>query len=191
MIHRLQLAGAPHGLEIAVMEGGDGARRGLAALELDHLFETLLPGHAIVRLSGGRPVVRGRGDLHVSLSHAQGTSVLAAAPFPVGIDIEPVDPDLDALAIDPALFGARDFAFLQAQAGAARRAHFYRLWTLKEARLKRFGRTLASDPLPELLTGDADPGSAALEGRLGTDMSTGWLTRAGQRYCVGVCWGTA
>jgi phosphopantetheinyl transferase len=191
VIRRLLLPETPPGLEIAVGEGVDGARRGLAAHELDQLVETLLPGRAIVRLSDGRPMVQGRDDMHLSLGHAEGATVLAVAPFPVGVDIEPVDHGLDELAIGPELLGARDFAFLQAQAGAARRAHFYRLWTLKEARLKRFGRTLATDPLPQLLTCDANPSSVALEGRLGADMSTGWLTQAGQRYCVGVCWGTA
>ncbi len=191
MISRLLLPGTPPGLEVAVAEASDGARRGLASHELDTLIETLLPGRAIVRLADGKAMVRGCDDLHLSLSHAQGTTVLAVAPFPVGIDIECVDPELDALAIDPDLFGVRDFAFLQAQAGAARRAHFYRLWTLKEARLKRFGRSLASDPLPQLLQDDAGPSAPVLEGRLGPDMSTGWLSRAGQRYCVGVCWDAA
>ncbi len=93
------------------------------------------------------PVVRGRDDVHLSLSHAAGATVLAVAPFAIGIDIECVDPELDALAIDPELFGPRDYAFLQGQAEPTRLRHFYRLWTLKEARLKRFGRNLAERPL--------------------------------------------
>ena len=182
MIHRLQPAGAPHGLQVAVAEGADDMRRGLATRELDRLIAALLPDRSIVRLAGGRPAVGGRDDLHVSLSHAAGATALAVAPLPVGLDVECVDPELDALAIDPDLFGPRDFAFLQEQPKTARVEHFYRLWTLKEARLKRFGRSLVDSALPDILTDD---------GRIGTDMSTTWLTTASKRYCVGLCWGAA
>jgi hypothetical protein len=164
VIHRLQPAGAPHGLQVAVAEGADDMRRGLATRELDRLIAALLPDRSIVRLAGGRPAVGGRDDL------------------PVGLDVECVDPELDALAIDPDLFGPRDFAFLQEQPKTARVEHFYRLWTLKEARLKRFGRSLVDSALPDILTDD---------GRIGTDMSTTWLTTASKRYCVGLCWGAA
>jgi hypothetical protein len=105
VISRLQLACAPQGLEVAVAEGADATRRGLASRELDQLIETLLPSQTVVRLAEGRPVVRGRDDLHLSLSHAVGATALAVAPFRVGVDIECVDSGLDALAIDPELFG--------------------------------------------------------------------------------------
>jgi len=178
MIHRLELAGAPPGLAVAVAQGADAGRRGVAVSELDRLIAALLPDQPVVRLSGGKPVVRGRDDVHLSLSHAAGASVLAVAPVPVGIDMECVDPELDVLAIDPDLFGPRDFAFIQQQDAATRIAHFYRLWTLKEARLKRSGRTLAETALPDIIGNSAN-------------MSAGWLTLASQRYCVGVCWAGA
>jgi hypothetical protein len=56
---------------------------------------------------------------------------------------------------------------------------FYRLWTLKEAWLKRGGCTLAQTELPEVIGSD---------GRLDAGMSTDWLDVAGRRYCVGICW---
>jgi hypothetical protein len=179
MIRLLKLPGAPQALKIAAAGGAEGARRGVAARELDRLIDTLLPGRAIVRLAGGRPVVRGADDIHMSLSHATGATALAAAPFPVGIDLECVDPELDALAVGPDLLGARDFAFLASQAEAKRLEHFYRLWTLKEAWLKRGGCTLAQTELPEVIGSD---------GRLDVGMSTDWLDVAGRRYCVGICW---
>jgi len=182
MMHRLQLADAPQGLKIAVMEGGNSVRRGLAADELDRLIAALLPGQPLVRLAGGRPVVRGRDDLHLSLSHTVGATALAVAPFPIGIDMECIDPELDALAIAPELFGPRDFAFVQQQDAASRLEHFYRLWTLKEARLKRLGRTLADTSLPEIVSHD---------GELAADMATSLLTLGTKRYGVGVCWGGA
>lgn len=183
MMHRLELAGAPQGLKIAVMEGGNSVRRGVAADELDRLIAALLPGQPVVRLASGRPVVRGRDDLHLSLSHAAGATALAVAPFAIGIDIERVEPDVDALAIAPELFSAHDFAFLKAQHAATRHEHFYRLWTLKEARLKRSGHTLADiKKLPEIIQQD---------GSFDTNVATGLLTLGAKRYCVGVCWGAA
>lgn len=181
MMHHLQLAGAPQDLKIAVMAGADGLRRGVGADELSRLITALLPGQPVVRVASGRPVVRGRDDLHLSLAHAAGVTALAVAPFPVGIDIEGVDPELDVLAIAPDLFGPRDFAFVQQQDAASRLEHFYRLWTLKEARLKRLGRTLADAELPEIIEQD---------GRLGADVATSLLTLGMERYCVGVCWGS-
>ncbi len=180
MIHRLQLAGAPQGLTVAVAEGGGGVRRGLTARELDRLIAALLPDQRVVRLSDGRPMVRGRDDLHLSLSHAPGATALAVAPFALGVDIEFVDSELDVLAIDPDLFGRRDFAFLEKHDAASRLERFYQLWTLKEAYLKRLGRTLAETGLPEIVDS---------EGHVGAGMSTGWLARGGKRYCVGACWG--
>jgi hypothetical protein len=183
MIHRLRLAGAPDGLQIAVMESGDGARRGLSGREVDQLLAALLPDQPpdqpVVRLAGGQPVARGRDDLHLSLSHALGATALAVAPFPLGIDIEGVDPDLDASEIASELFGANDLAYLNAQPAAVRPEHFTRLWTLKEARLKRYGLTLAEAALPEIVAHD---------GRIGAGMATRLLTLGVRRYCVGVSW---
>jgi 4'-phosphopantetheinyl transferase superfamily len=187
MIHRLQLShlqlsGAPRGLQVAVAEGADKLRRGLATDELDRLTEALLPGVPLVRLAGGQPVVRGRDDLHLSLSHAAGATALAVAPVPVGVDIEWMDPGLNVLAIGADLFSLRDFAFIEVQDAAGRVEQFYRLWTLKEARLKRSGRTLADSELPEILGAD---------GRQSADMATHFVTLGAKRYCVGVCWGAA
>ena len=188
VIETIALAGAPRGLQVAVALGGGGRGAGPRGLEL--LLATLLPGRALVRLPGGRPVVRGTAGLHVSLSHAAGATALAVAPCTVGVDIERVDPALDALAIDADVFGPRDYAFLQRQPQGVRCEQFYRLWTLKEARLKRHGRTLADGPLPEIL-GEARLPGPRLSGPLGADMSTGWLAVGSERYCVGVCWDAA
>ncbi len=181
-MHTVELAGTPDGLRIAVMQGGDGARRGLAAEELERLIAASLPDQPVARLKGGQPVIRGRDNLHVSLAHAIGASALAVAPFPLGIDIECVEPELDVSEIAPNIFGGRDLEFLQAHDGAARIEQFYRLWTLKEACLKRLGLSLAQAPLPDIVGPD---------GRIGAGMSTGWLMLGRRGYCVGVCWDAA
>jgi 4'-phosphopantetheinyl transferase len=152
-------------------------RRGLAPAELDRLLDLLLPGRTIERAASGQPTVRGQGGLMLSLSHAVGATAVAFAPFPVGIDIERCEADADALAIDAELFGKRDHAFLAALDGEGRRDAFYRLWTLKEARLKRLGRGLADSALPDI---------ASLAG---DDMGTAWLDAPAGRYCLGLCWG--
>jgi hypothetical protein len=176
-VRRVHFAGAPAGLDAIVAEGADTARRGLAPGELESLLELMLPGRVVRRSSDGRPTVCGQDGLVLSLSHAAGATALAVAPFPVGIDIESCEPDFDALAIDAELLGERDYAFLAAQDRERQGDAFYRLWTLKEARLKRFGRTLADSALPDI---------AALAG---DDMSTAWLDASARRYCLGLCWG--
>jgi 4'-phosphopantetheinyl transferase superfamily len=180
IIRVLQPPGAPKALKVAVAEGAESTRRGLPPGEIDRLFEALLPGRAIVRRAGGGPVARGADDIYLSVSHAASASALAVAPFPVGIDLERVDPDFDPLSIDPVVFGARDLAFVKMQAEAARRDHYYRLWTLKEARLKHLGRTLADGPLPDILGDNAPPG---------VGMTSVWLAQSGNRYCLSACWG--
>jgi hypothetical protein len=171
--HRLNLPGVPEQLQGVVAIGQNASRRGLAPHELEQLFNCLLPGRALVRNVGGQPVVRGSG-LHISLSHAEGLTVLALAPFPVGIDVERIDPEFDVLEFDPDLFGMEDFRELETCEAGSRCDHFYRLWTLKEAHLKRQGRSLVCDPLPNV--------SGA------PNTSTAWITRPTGRYCVGVSW---
>ena len=173
----VNFAGAPAGLKAVVAEGADTTRRGLAPAELDRLLELMLPGRAVRRMPDGRPAVRGQGGRMLSLSHAVGATALAIAPFPVGIDIERCEPNVDALAIEAKLFGERDHAFLAAQDRDRQGDAFYRLWTLKEARLKRFGLSLGDNELPDI---------ASLAG---DDMRTAWLDAPARRYCVGVCWG--
>lgn len=172
-IHRLDLPGAPEQLHGVVAIGQNASRRGLAPRELEQLFDCLLPGRVVVRNVGGQPVVRGSG-LHISLSHAEGLSALVRAPFPVGIDVERVDPEFDVLEFDPDLFGVQDFRELETFEASSRSDHFYRMWTLKEAHLKRQGRSLVCDPLPNV--------SGA------PNTSTAWITCPTGRHCVGVSW---
>lgn len=174
--HHLDVPGAPEQLQAVMAIGANASRRGVAPHELDRLFDHILPGRVVVREAGGRPIVRGS-RLHISLSHADGVSALAFAPFPVGIDVECVDPELDVLEFDPDLFGKQDFRALETCDAAVRRDHFYRLWTAKEAHLKLCGRNLLSDPLP-IVSG-------------APNTSTAWIARPAGRYCVGVSWSSS
>jgi phosphopantetheinyl transferase len=185
---RLRLPAAPKSLQIVVAHGDDASRRGLAPHELDCLMEMMLPGRTIMRGAQGPPRVRGADGLQISLSHAAATTALAVAPFPVGIDIERIDPDLDPLTIDAELFGPNDFAFLERQSEALRQDHFYRLWTLKEARLKQLGCDLASAELPQIVISADDTTVAGLDKSAGGGMAAAWLSRADNRFCVAACW---
>ena len=120
----------------------------------------------------GRPAVRDRAGLHVSLSHSRGLVAAAAGWAPVGVDVEltrgrPFDDSLLAHALAPAE---------QAQVRAARDpgAAFLRHWMRKEALIKvglttlgtmARGRPLRSSP-PGGTVGRAGP-SAAGQSRFG------------------------
>ncbi|MET8813818.1 4'-phosphopantetheinyl transferase superfamily protein [Streptomyces sp. NPDC004549] len=83
----------------------------------------------------GRPAVRGRPDLTVSLSHAPGVVASAAGHHPVGVDIEP-------LGAAPLPDGAMDHVLAPAEqrrvaeAGPAAQAVFLRSWVRKESLIK-------------------------------------------------------
>ena len=105
------------------------AMAGTQALGLPSLPE-------ISREAGGKPFFPSRPDVCFSLSHSRGAAVCAVHNRPVGVDIEKIRPAPARLA-----------------AGMADEA-FFRLWTAKEATIKRQGlgveallRPMEPDPL--------------------------------------------
>lgn len=108
------------------------------------------PGH-------GRPQVRGRPSVHLSLGHVRGVVVAAADTAPIGVDLEPPRaPDL----LEPA---AR-LALGPAERRLVRRADdpsaaFLRLWVGKESLVKAGALSLdamAGADLSDLLAGSPD-----------------------------------
>jgi 4'-phosphopantetheinyl transferase len=86
------------------------------------------------RLPGGKPVL---GGWHFSVSHAGGWVVVAAAAFPVGVDVEDLGRD-----VAPALarrLAPEERAWLEPWSGE----RFLELWTKKEACLKWLGTGVA------------------------------------------------
>ena len=80
----------------------------------------------IAREPGGKPYFPGRPDICFNLSHSHGAAVCALHDKPVGIDVEKLRPAPRRLAGD-----LGDEAF-------------FRLWTAKEATIKRRGQSAAA-----------------------------------------------
>ncbi|MFJ8827545.1 4'-phosphopantetheinyl transferase family protein [Streptomyces sp. NPDC102467] len=85
----------------------------------------------------GRPLLAGRPDVHLSLSHTDGVVAAAAGRVPVGIDVERLGRTHGPGAMDRALTAA-ERALVTAAADPGRA--FLRQWVRKEALIK-IGRT--------------------------------------------------
>ncbi|MFD6417198.1 4'-phosphopantetheinyl transferase family protein [Streptomyces sp. NPDC060194] len=89
----------------------------------------------------GRPAVEGV-PLHFSLSHSDGTAVLAFASLPVGADVERLPEERVVGDVAPHLH-PREAAELSALDDSARPGGFARVWARKEAYVKGLGIGLA------------------------------------------------
>lgn len=125
--------------------GQEGSQRELAcrllALALEREYG-LRQMPEIAREPGGKPYFPGRPDICFNLSHSHGAAVCALHDKPVGIDVEKLRPAPPRLAE-----GMEDEAF-------------FRLWTAREAAVKRRGegigallRPMEPDPLCRRLEG--------------------------------------
>ncbi len=115
------------------------------------------------------------GGLHVSLSHSAGFVACAVAGQPMGVDIECPARERDLLALAESLYPP-DFVGELAQCdAAARRARFFRRWTLDEARGKADGRGLRMHALKSQAWRAASHDEA--DG-WSWDVSGGWLAVA-------------
>lgn len=92
---------------------------------------------ALAEADGGRVLL-------FNLSHAGDWILIAlAAGQAVGVDVEPIRPDLDFLPIARTQFSPEEIAALAAEAPGAQVNAFFRCWTRKEAYLKARGQGLA------------------------------------------------
>lgn len=97
--------------------------------------------------SGGRPVLRGRQDVGVSISHS-GTWVMAgvAREADIGVDVEIVTAVFDQPALERRACSPEERRSLRGHSRLARRRIMADLWTMKEAVLKAQGVGLLTDP---------------------------------------------
>jgi 4'-phosphopantetheinyl transferase len=90
----------------------------------------------------GKPLLHPaeQSDLEFNLSHSHGRLLVAVCRgFPVGIDIERIDPAIDPLELAEHGLPAEGRRRLRAAAPEGRHDLFFRLWTRREACLKAFG----------------------------------------------------
>jgi 4'-phosphopantetheinyl transferase len=109
-----------------------------------------------------------------NLTHSQGRALVAVSDGrDVGIDLEKVKPDVQALAIARRYFAAAELADIEGRPAALQADRFYRYWVAKEALLKGAGLGLRF-PIDEFAVQfDADDASARVRiqppSRLGGD----------------------
>jgi 4'-phosphopantetheinyl transferase len=97
----------------------------------------------------GKPELHGdfAAVLNFNLAHSGGWALLAvAAGTAVGVDLERIDPHIDCRAIAAGFFDADERNLCAGFSEARQRRGFYRLWTGKEAALKRSGHGFAAEP---------------------------------------------
>lgn len=97
-----------------------------------------------LRTAKGKPYLP-QGNIHFSLSHSGHRALLAVAKTElIGVDIEEIKAARDLLGIAESYYHPQEFAYLQTLNEEARREHFYRFWTLKEAFLKAIGAGISA-----------------------------------------------
>lgn len=138
----------------------------------------------------GRPVLLGHDGVHFSLSHAADVAVVAVAPTPVGVDVEPLAAPSVAEELAPRLHPL-ERAEIEAAGppGSPARAEvFTRIWVRSEAYLKAIGTGLGRDPALDYLglsaTGPLPDGWRITEPELGSEL--GPELGAGHRVAVAV-----
>lgn len=118
-------------------------------LPLEHLRGERMGSHALpeplpamARTRQGKPYFPGRPDLHFSLSHSRGLSLCALSDVPVGADIEFVRPR--RAQFPRYTLSDREYAWYESRGRSW--DDFYRLWTMKEARVKCTGEGIFHRP---------------------------------------------
>lgn len=98
--------------------------------------------------ANGKPVLSGRhltSDLSFNLSHTSGlVACVVSRTRDVGIDVELIDPRVEALEIASRFFSESEAAALRASVESERQARFAEIWTLKEAYVKAIGTGLST-----------------------------------------------
>ena len=129
-------AGTERPLAWRLLEAALGREYGLASLP------------EVAREPGGRPFFPSREDICFNISHSRGAAVCALHSLPVGVDVEQLRPAPRRLA------------------GDMDDETFFRLWTAKEATVKRRGQGVAA------LAGELEPDPLC---RCLEDFLPGWI----------------
>ena len=131
---------------------GRGLLRMLAGAALGRTPESLVFGVG----AQGKPWLEG---IEFSVSHSRGMVLVALCrSAAVGVDVERIDPGIDALEVANSSFAAEESAWIaRAAEGTERVQAFYDCWTCKEAVLKAHGGGLTLS-LAEFFVAPCEPG---------------------------------
>ena len=167
-----------HSALAALLSGDEQARAARFAFDRDR--QRYILSHALLRLllsrythrvaaqirfstgPHGKPAITGTGaaaeDIQFSLSHSGPYALVAVArDRALGVDVEVLKADVDALKLAQRFFAPGESALIRTCEGEARRHMFYRFWTAKEAYLKGkgVGLSLGLDRFEVLFEGDS------------------------------------
>ena len=96
------------------------------------------------RSEHGKPYLTGTGGkIEFSCSHRGELGVLATSAGPTGIDVEPVDRQLDYLQFAERSLATEEFAVISRVDASLRQMAFFNCWTGKEAYVKALGSGLS------------------------------------------------
>ena|ERR1022692_688483 len=94
--------------------------------------------------ANAKPELSEGGDLHFNLSHTEGVTVFALARHrQVGIDVERIRQDTNALELAERFFSCPEVQWLRSQPAAQHIPLFFTCWTAKEAYIKAQGEGLS------------------------------------------------
>ena len=89
----------------------------------------------------GKPFIVGHPEIHFNMSHCKEAAICVLSDKPVGVDIESIRSYNESLA----RYTMSDEEMIQIESAERRDVEFIRLWTLKEAVLKRSGEGIRND----------------------------------------------
>lgn len=166
-------------------------RRGLLRLILSGLSGVSPRRLVFKRLSAGKPVLEGPGDLEFNASDTRGMGLIGAARgAPLGIDVERIRLDQDHLRVAERFFSAAERRALQSLPQDRQGEAFFLAWTRKEAYIKALGGGL-SLPLDQfdvaLIPGEPARLNAARSGLPGRDEWQLLNLNVGPGYAGAIC----
>jgi 4'-phosphopantetheinyl transferase len=95
---------------------------------------------AIQRSSDGKPFVVGERSIRFNLTHSHGRALIAVAKGrEVGIDLEKIRPEVDAVKLAKRFLSAKDQAFVESGDPTGRHERFLQSWVAREAVFKAKG----------------------------------------------------
>lgn len=126
----------------------------------------------------GKPYLDEAFELHFNVSHTDGLALVAfARKRRLGVDVEKIRPQPDALKLARRFFSQREREQLESLSAAQLPAAFFRCWSRKEAYIKARGEGL-SLPLNEFdVSADLNPSPILLATRPDPGEAQRWLLR--------------